>query len=913
MKNYSKVLKIAPAFLLAGTMLQAQATDTTKTAIKEKQIEGVVLIGYGAKKKSDLTGSVTAITAKDFQEGAIGSPEQLIQGKTAGVQISTGGAPGSGSAIRIRGGSSLNASNDPLIVIDGVPVDNQGISGAANPLALINPNDIESFNILKDASATAIYGNRASNGVIIISTKRGSAGRLRANFSTVTSVYDKMGTIGMLSADDFRNVVNQYGTPEYAALLGNANTNWQNKIYQTALGFDNNLTLSGGVKWLPYRLSLGYLNQEGIIRTNTLERSTVGLNLNPKLFDKHLDININLKGTYAENRFKDDGAIGASIAFDPTKPVYAAGNEEFGGYYEWRQADGTLNRLATRNPLSMLNQRFDLSYVRRVLGNVQFDYKFHFLPELRANLNLGMDYSDSNGNTKALPTAGIAFYNQGTYRRYSQEKTNKLMEFYLNYQKSLPSIKSNLDLTAGYSYQDWQRKEPFAPTFLGTGVTVPAEGVDFFTQNTLLSYFGRLNYTFNNRYLLTASLRRDASSRFAEDYRVGYFPALALAWRIDQEDFLKGNNAVSTLKLRLGWGKTGQQDINQDYPYISRYTLSDSGAMYQLGGVYYNTLRPQGYDASIRWETQETRNIGLDFGFAKDRISGSFDYFDRKVFDLLSEIPIPAGGNLTNILLTNVGNMTNRGFEFNLNVKPVQSENFKWEFSLNATRFNPVVTNLSAMGDLTQKVLAGDGIGGGTGGRIQVHAVGYQPNSFYVYQQVYDANGKPLEGVYVDRNGDGVINSADLYPFKSPTPDVLLGFTNTMNYKNWDLGFTLRASIGNYVYNNMASQYGNLQGISNAGYLQNIHESFNATGFKRAEYFSDYYVENASFLRMDNISLGYNFPEFINHSRLRVFATAQNVFVITKYSGLDPEVFNGIDNNVYQRPRVYSLGFNFQF
>lgn len=909
MKSYNTVLKIAPAFLLAGTIMMNAQQDSLK---REKKIDEVVLIGYGAKKKSDLTGSVTAITAKDFQEGAVGSPEQLIQGKTAGVQISTGGAPGSGSAIRIRGGSSLNASNDPLIVIDGVPVDNGEISGAANPLALINPNDIESFNILKDASATAIYGNRASNGVIIITTRRGKAGGLKVNYSTVTSVNTRMGRIDMLSPNEFRDVVRKNTTPDYIALLSNENTDWQKQIYQTALGFDNNLSISGGIKALPYRLSLGYLNQDGILRTNNIERSTVGLNLNPKLFDKHLDININLKGTYVENRFADGGAINAAAVSDPTRGIYNSNLPKLGGYNEWMQLSGGINNIATKNPLSMLNQRYDLSYVRRILGNVQFDYKFHFLPELRANLNLGMDYSDSNGSTRVLPTAAIAFNDKGSYRRYTQEKQNKLLEFYLNYNKSFEDIKSDIDVTAGYSYQDWQRKEPFAPTYFGTGVINPATGVDFFTQNTMISYFGRLNYTLNKKYLLTASLRRDASSRFSPDNRAGYFPAVALAWRLDQENFLKDNSTISTLKLRLGWGKTGQQDLDQDYPYIARYDLSNSGAHYQFGNNFYQLVRPLGYDGNIKWETQETKNIGFDFGFLNNRISGSFDYFYKDIENLLSVVPVPAGANLTNLLLTNVGNMSNKGFELNLNVIPIKNDNFTWEFSTNATHFNPVISNLSNTNNPDQKVLVG-AIQGDTGNTIQVHSVGYQPRSFFVYQQKYDQAGKPIDGVYEDRNNDGNINEKDLYAHKSPTPDLLLGFSNNLRYQNWDLGFTLRASIGNYVYNNAASQWGNLQGISSGGFLKNIHRSYYNTGFTRAQYQSDYYVENASFLRMDNVSLGYNFPRFINNGKLRVYATAQNVFVITKYSGVDPEVFDGIDNGIYQRPKVYSIGFNFQF
>lgn len=909
MGNYNFILKIAPAFLLAGAVVQAQQVKDSLN--REKKIEEVVLIGYGSKKKNDLTGSITAISSKNFQEGAISSPEQLIQGKTSGIQIVTGGAPGSGSTIRIRGGSSLNANNDPLIVIDGVPVDNGKISGAANPLALINPNDIESFNILKDASAAAIYGNRAANGVIIITTKRGTSGRLKVNYNTTTSVYEKMGLIDMLSPDEFRDVVKKYAAPDYQARLGHDHTNWQNQIYQKALGFDNNLSISGGVKGFPYRLSLGYLNQDGIIRTNNLERSTVGLNLNPKLFDKHLDININVKGTYAGNRFKDDSAISSAVVFDPTQMVYDDTKPQVGGYWEWLNSNGKPNVNATKNPMSILNQRFDYSYVSRFIGNVQLDYKFHFLKDLRANFNMGLDYSKSNGNTTVLNTAAMAFYDEGSYRRYTQEKKNKLLEFYLNYQKNISSIKSSIDITAGYSYQDWQRNEPFAPTYLGTGKINPESGIDTFTQNTLVSYFGRLNYTLGGKYLLTASVRRDASSRFSPEYRVGYFPAVALAWRIDRENFLKDTN-VSTLKLRLGWGKTGQQDINSDYPYLPIYSFSDSGAQYQLGDKFYVLSRPAGYDPNITWEIQETKNIGIDFGFFNNRITGSFDYFQKNITNLLSNVNQPAGSNFTNILFTNVGNMTNKGYELTLNVKAIQRETFSWEFSANATHFDPKITSLSRSGMSAQNIITGS-ISGATGQYIQLHSVGNHPSAFYVFQQIYDDKSKPIEGAYVDRNKDGIINSDDLYTFKSPLADVLLGFSNSFRYKNWDLGFTLRASIGNYVYNNAASQWGSRQGIGVNEYLQNIHRSFLYTGFENNQLQSDYYVEDASFLRMDNINIGYNFPQFLNKSRLRVYASAQNVFLVTKYSGLDPEVFGGIDNNVYQRPRVYSLGFNFQF
>ncbi|MDY3338831.1 SusC/RagA family TonB-linked outer membrane protein [Riemerella anatipestifer] len=907
MKNYS-VLKIAPAFLLAGAMLQAQKVDSTKT----KSIDEVVLIGYGKKKKSDLTGSVTAISSKDFNDGMLSSPEQLIQGKAAGVQITTnGGAPGSGSTIRVRSGASLNASNDPLIVIDGMPLDTKGIDGAANPLALINPNDIESFNILKDASAAAIYGNRASNGVIIITTKKGTRGKLRVGYNSTTSVSQRFGTMNMMDANEFRTLVKDKASADYISKLGNANTNWQEAIYQLATGFDNNLTLSGGIGKVPFRLSLGYLNQDGIIRTNNIERSTASLNLNPKLFNNHLDINFNLKGTYAENRFPSAETINSAISFDPTQSIYDVSNQAMGGYWEWMD-NAAPNQNATRNPLSMLYQRRDVSYVKRLLGNVQFDYKFHFLPELRANLNLGLDLSNSNGTVATLPTLASAYFQKGTNRNYEQEKKNRLLEFYLNYSKKLPSIDSDIDVMAGYSYQKWNENSPFAPTIYGDGTKDPMGGVDFFTHNILISYYTRLNYTFKNRYLLTASVRRDGSSRFGTGHKWGYFPAVSVAWRIDQENFLKGNATISTFKLRGGWGVTGQQDIFGNYPYLAVYNISNSAANYLFGGVPYTLYRPEGYDPNIRWETTRTTNIGLDFGILKDRLLFNVDAYKKYTVDLLSEAPTPAGANFTNLLLSNIGNMESKGLEIGVLWKAIQNENFSWDISANATFQDAKITNLAANEGAGQRVLVG-GISGITGGLVQTHSVGYRPNSFYVYQQKYDASGRPIEGEYVDRNGDGIINEQDLYEYQSSMPKALFAFTSRMTYKNWDMGFALRASLGNYVYNNANARYGNLQNIGTNGYLQNVTRDYLNTGFTKAQYFSDYYVENASFLRMDNINIGYNFPQFIGNARLRVNASVNNVFVITKYSGVDPEVFNGIDNNFYQRPRVYSLGFNLQF
>lgn len=881
----------------------------------------VVVIGYGTQKKEDMTGSVIAVSQKDFNKGQVTTPEQLISGKVAGVQIiSNGGAPGAGSQIRIRGGSSLNASNDPLIVVDGVPLDNTAVSGTANALSLINPNDIETFTVLKDASATAIYGSRASNGVIIITTKKGAEGKMKVNFSSVLSVSDVTKTVDVLNGDQYREVVNKYATSDsQKALLGTANTDWQDQIYRTAVSQDNNLSFSGSVKTLPYRLSVGYLNQDGIIKTSNMKRTTASLNLNPSLFDDHLKINLNIKGVLSKSRFADEAAIGAAVNMDPTQPVHVE-NQAFGGYFEFTDAAGNPIVLAPRNPLSLLEQRDATGESKRSIGNVQFDYSFHFLPELHANLNLGYDVSRSEGHTNLPATSASVYTTGGSHTQYAQNKRNSLLDFYLNYAHEFENIESRVDVTGGYSYQDFYRFEPSYAELTGSGsVLEPAAPNPLKTQNTLVSFFGRFNYTFKERYLLTATVRRDGSSRFSKDNRWGTFPSLAFAWRINRESFLSDVAFLTDLKLRLGYGVTGQQDIvGRDYPYLARYTTGQSTAMYEFGNQYYTTLRAEGYDPNIKWESTTTYNAGIDFGFFDDRVTGSVDYYTKKTDDLLSIIPPAAGTNLTNQILTNVGSIENTGIEAALNLKVVEREDFSFSFGVNATFNRNKITSLSKTSEKNSVGILTGGIAGGTGNTIQVHTVDYPAYSFYVYKQVYDEQGHPIEGAYVDRTGDGNISADDLYRYKSPNPKVYLGFTPKFTYKNWTLNMVMRASIGNYVYNNTASG-AVYQNVNWSGYLLNIPSSVLKTNFVGASNVSyllrsDYWVENASFVRMDNISLAYRFKRFMNEKvGLSLSANAQNVFVITDYSGLDPEVVGGIDNKFYPRPRIYSLGINLDF
>jgi len=885
------------------------ALSSSNSALNE-----VVVVGYGTEKQKDVTGSIATVTQKDFNTGQITSPDQLITGKVAGVVVtSNGGAPGNGSTIRIRGGSSLNASNDPLIVIDGVPVDNNGISGTPNALSLINPADIASITILKDASAAAIYGNRASNGVIIVTTKKGKAGgKLRVHFSSINSESVKVNEVPVLNASQVRQIVNKNGTASQIALLGTdttVNTNWQNQIYQAAFGTDNNLSFSGGVKNLPYRLSLEYNNQEGILKTNTFDRSSVDLNLSPTLFNGNLHVDLNFKGAINNNRFANQSAIGYAVNMDPTRPVYASGNK-LGGYFEWTDTSGAPIQLATRNPLAALELYNSTSTAKRSIANIDLNYAMPFLPGLSANLNAGYDISSSKGSVYIPPYAALDYNQEGYNTQYSQYKRDEVFDFYLNYVKEIPSIKSHVDLTAGYSYEDYYLAAPAYPNKNDVGTVLSLPIADS-TESTLLSYYARLNYSLADKYILTASIRRDGSSRFSPANRWGLFPSAAFAWLISQENFLKHSRAVSNLKLRLGYGLTGNQDIGNDYPYLPVYTLSSNVAQYPFGNGSSFTYRAEPYDPNIKWEQTATYNGGIDYGFINGLIYGSLDVYYKTTTNLLADIPTAQGSNLSNHVFTNVGSIENKGVEFDINVIPVRNRDITWNLGFNITYNQNKITKLSKQATDTSAGILVGGVGGGTGNTIQILSVGYPAYSFYVYKQVYDKTGKPVEGVYADVNN----NPGNLfYRYQSPNPTFTLGFSTELSYKHWDLSMSMHGSVGNYMYNNVKAG-GTLNGmLTSLGFIGNLNTDYLKTGFVNSQYFSDYYIENASFLRMDNISLGYDFGQVFNRKlTLKLSAIVQNVFVITKYSGLDPEIYGGLDNNIYPRPRIYSLGINADF
>ena len=870
----------------------------------------VVLIGYGTVKREDATGSIQSVSVESFNQGAINSAQELVAGKVAGVQITTGAAPGDGAAIRIRGGSSLSAANDPLIVIDGVPVFNDGIAGSRNPLAILNPNDIETFTVLKDASATAIYGSRASNGVILITTKKGAVGtgKVRVGYAGNVSISTRLNEIDVLDGDGYRALISDRfaeGHPA-RALLGTANTDWQAEIFRPALGHDHNLNLAGAVGKFPYRVSLGYTFRDGILRNDNFQRTTGALNLTPKFLNGQLQVNASLKGMLTQNTFANQGAIGAAVAFDPTQPVFAPGNG-YDDYFTWVQGNGDPNPLAPANPLALLNMRDDVSNVQRIIANVGVDYRLPFLPDLRANLNLGYDASNGQGTINVPANAPFAFAQGGEIREYFQQQRNELLEFYLNYTKKLGN--HNIDVMGGYSWQRFYRNDSSWATNVAGDIELTPPNA-FPKEYYLVSLFGRVNYTWD-RLLLTFTLRQDGTSRFSPENRFGLFPAAAAAFKIVEQ---QGGN-VSNLKVRLGYGVTGQQDIGGDfYPYLARYLASQSTAQYQFGETFIPTLRPNGYDANIKWEETTTYNIALDYGFFNDRINGSIEYYRRTTTDLLNFIPVAAGTNLTNFITTNVGDLQNNGVEFSINTVPVMKDNMKWEFGFNVTANRNEITRLTATEDPTYQGVFTGGISGGVGNTIQIHSVGFPANSFYVYEQVYDQAGVPIEGLYVDRDGDGQITPDDRYRLENPVPDAFFGFTSRFEYGNFDFLFAGRANVGNYVYNNLLSDGAFYNRLYNStGYLSNVNAATQGIDFTVPQYFSDHFIHNASFLRFDHVTVGYNLPKIFGDGSMRIYGVVQNPILITRYEGLDPEVFGGIDGNIYPRSRTFVLGVNANF
>ncbi len=940
-----------------------KAAPSVVVTLEEDQtvLNEVVVIGYGVAKKNDLTGSVTALKPDEKNHGLITSAQEMLSGKIAGVNVtSDGGTPGGSSTIRIRGGSSLNASNDPLIVIDGLAMDRVGVKGAPNALSMVNPNDIESFTVLKDASATAIYGSRGSNGVIIITTKKGRKNMApQVSYNGNVSYSVKRNKLDVLDGNEYRAFIKEYygENSDAAALLGDANTDWQDEIFHGAVSSDHNVTIQGGLKNMPYRISAGYTDQNGILKTSNFQRTTASFTLNPSLLNDHLKFNINGKFMYSHNRYANDGAIGEAVRFDPTKPVKSNDPlyKDFHGYYQWGASgasyhDWTIDRAiqATgpgKNPVAMLNEQNKHADSYDYMGNLEVDYQIHGFEDLRLHMNFSGDYGTGREDTDIAPWGSSAFY-YGSSSFAKQSKFNLTYSAYAQYYKDFAKTQ-HFDIMAGYEWshvKQWGRSayEQLYPMTYGTSIEgydlegnpiiaddpelMQLRGTAFSagtgrerTESYLVSFFGRMNYTAFDRYMLTATVRRDGSSRFYDHWAT--FPSVALGWKINEEAFLKNVNWLEELKLRLGWGMTGQQDNIGDYNYFATYNVNttSTNGLYPINGVNPNgyLYRPNAYNKNLKWETTTTWNAGLDISLFKNRVTASVDYYYRKTTDLINDATVSAGSNFRNQVRSNIGSLENRGVEAALTVRPIVTKDFSWEVTGNFTYNKNEITELTGEADIIKT----GGISSGTGNQVQAHAVGHPANSFYVFQQVYDEQGKPLEGVFVDQNADGIINDDDRIFYKSPMAPYTAGLSSRIQFKNWDFGFGLRASFDNYVFWDRGASYANIavRYDNSFNYLQNVIPQAIENGWTTYDHFvTDYFVRNASFLKCDNITLGYSFENLFKGGKYnglsgRIYASATNVFTITKYDGLDPEVFGGIDNQMYPRPFTVQMGLNLNF
>lgn len=890
-------------------------------------LDEVVVIGYGTQKKNDLTGSVSSVGEKDFNQGLISSPEELINGKIAGVQItSNGGSPNGGSTIRIRGGASLNASNDPLIVLDGVPMEKgDGITGSGNFLSMINPNDIESMTILKDASSTAIYGSRASNGVIIINTKKGSGSGIKVSFQTTNSLSNATRHNKMLSRSQLVEEVYATGNQDYISALGDADTDWNDAIFRTAFSTDNNLALSGRfTNWLPFRVSLGATYQEGILKNDNSQRYTANINLTPSFFGDKLRINLSGKGSYSKNRFANSGAIWNALAYDPTQPVYGNfdadgnpllftdGSPLMGGFHQVIDKNGYPGQGAIANPLAMLEDPDNPADVYRIVSNLDVEYRLHFLPELRLHATGGVDWARGTSKYYLPANSFEGFRDGGSMNEQGpQINLNQVLTLYANYNKDFEAIKSTVDVTAGYDYQYWKRSAPGYDTFNAAG-EYRSTSAPWDERHSLISYYGRINYTLMDRYLLTATMRRDGSSRFSKENRWGSFPSVALAWRVSQENFFEPlTPVVNDLKLRASYGITGQQDGIANYSHISNYTYSHPGASYYYRGEWIQTVRPSAYNSDLKWETTKSWNFGIDLAFLSNRLTASVDYYTRKTKDLLATVPVPAGVNFAKEMLTNVGNVDSKGLEIALTAHIIDTRDFGWDATFNATWLDNKITNLSLNGSSD---VSDTYVGYAESTPVMVYKPGYTPHTFWLYKQIYAADGTPVEGLYADLNGDGTVDSNDKYYCHSSHPDWMFGLTTSFRWRKLTLSTSLRAQVGNYLYDQMSAGMGAAECFSwCSGQVNNLSASYADTHFQRRRYESDYYLQNASFLKMDNLQLTYDFGKVSVIDGLHVSAMVQNVFTITKYKGLDPESDWGVAGSAYPRPRTYSLtvGLNF--
>ena len=935
---------------VSQTFQASQLPQTVTLKEDSEYLDEVVVIGYGTVKKDDMTGSISAIKAEDLNRGAVVNTQDMLKGKIAGVLVTPGdGGPGSGSRIRIRGSASLNASNDPLIVIDGVPLA-QGAGGAmSNPLDLLNPNDIESFSVLKDASAAAIYGSRASNGVILITTKKGVGSAPKVSYNGSASIQHISGKVPVMSASelmDFYGNVYPAGTPtgdRIAQLDGGYQTDWQDLVFRTAFATEHSLSVYGDLKGqrMPYRASIGYLGQEGTMRGSRYDRGTADLSLTPNFLDKHLTFDINLKGVYSYQDYSDGSVVGKAAFFNPTQDPYwrkPDGSIDYSttnGYWNYGNGRGeefTPNILVGPSPLSQLYDGISDAHSTRFIGRIAVDYKVHGFEALRFNVSTGLDLTVTDSYNGVRPGSFQAYADTGNLRIGQHTKgynlsRSQLLEAYANYNETWGV--HNLDLLAGYSWQNnyWANRNITYYNVTNEIKLEPGETADsrylwYRNENYMVSFYGRVNYSIDSRYVFTFTARGDGSSKFAKAHRWGFFPSGAFAWNIAQEPFMKQFKNLSALKLRLSVGMTGQQDGIGDYVHLARYNMSnDPYRMYNMGTEgFMNMLTPQAYDPTIKWETTTTYNVGLDYGFFKDRLTGSIDAYIRDTKDLLNSVQIPMGSNFGNRLMTNVGSIRNMGLELAVSGIPVQTGDWSVQVGANATFQRTEFTKLNVTEDDNYYIETGT-ISKGTGGYLSRQMVGYAPYTYYTYKQKYDAEGHPIQNEFVDLDGDGVITEGDRYMTgKSPAPTFYFGVNLKVAYRNWDFGLNGHGAAGNWIFNDFASANSTASLDLNSGSLPNQALLVKRTGFtapnSAQQWYSDYFLEHAYFFRLDDMTLGYTFRGIGRwETDVRIGAGVQNLFLLTRYTGIDPEVIseNGIDNAIWPRPRTYSIRLNVNF
>ncbi|WMN11232.1 SusC/RagA family TonB-linked outer membrane protein [Marivirga salinae] len=880
------------------------------------QLGEVVVVGYGQQEEKDVTGVVSTVKEESFNRGQIASPERLITGKIAGVDVTPGNTRAGGAGITIRGVGSINAQSQPLVVVDGVPINNDGSSGTRNANNFINPADIESVTVLKDASATAIYGSRGAAGVILYTTKSGKKGENTVTYDGSFTFSEILREPDFLSTQNFRNAVRQF-SPQNENRLGESDTDWFNEVTRSTLSQNHNLSFSGATEKINYLVSVNHMDNKEVIKGDRNQVTRLSMRLKTTVLNDHLDITFNTKNALTNDEYKPN-VVGTAVSFDPTRPVYDPEAEEFGGYYEWNESS-----IDPINPVSTIEQTQSIGENRRSFNSINFDLKIPGVEGL--TLSATGSYDLRNGQNKVFEPFTLRNDNRDGYMQRSTNNAYTTTLFStLNYNRSFGA--SDLDILGGYEFQ-----EVFSETtgYEGINLTddsksfndptvIPREFIDLYRAfpitNQLQSYFGRVNYSYDDKYLLTVTGRMDGSTRFGFGNKYGFFPSAALGWRVIEEDFFQGLTGVfNDLKLRVGWGQTGNQNIG-DYRYDKFYFLSDASATYQFGDEYIQLLRPTAVDPNIQWERLISTNIGVDFSLMKGRLSGSLDVYDKTTDQLLYNVPVPAATNVGDRVITNIGEMNNKGIELALNYIAIDNEKFGLDLNYNFTYNQNTIVKLDNEIDENSPGIQVGGITGDIGRTIQVLQVGKPISTFYSYNHLYDDAGNPLTGgtnsIYEDINNDEQINENDLQTQGVAIHPIFTNLSSNMRYGNFDLTFTLRAKIGGQTYNNTASANGWSGRLTEAQILNNLHESVIETGFQNRQLLSNYYIENSSFLKLDNLSIGYNFNQ-IEDFRLRLYGTVQNMLPISGYSGLDPEV--QIDNNIYPPSTAFIFGINAKF